>query len=303
MGDRVLRNAGRLTEAATLRNPLLQGIRNTVAKFATGFPVVQHKMANQLAEMDIGYPDSPLTAHHGHVGTGPKAGERWPDKLPTGPRGARFLAFGPPDAAAALAAKFPRLVVAASEHDPGHATALRLVRPDGYVGFAGSAKDQAPRRGVPRGAGDRLTALRYRGQAALRPDNRSAFDRPPERLAPARLVEDRLVERRQLEAARLQGAGGPADPAVDPLVGVVGQVDDLEQCLEHRGLRFLEGADRVVLRGTGQRREAFDREAVEQADERPVERRMLPRSSLRRRARGPSRPRRAGRRSAERAGP
>jgi len=141
VGDRVLRNAGRMTEAATLRNPLLQGIRNTVAKFATGFPVVQHKMANQLAEMDIGYPESPLTAHHGHIGTGPKAGERWPDKLPAGQRGARFLAMGPPDAAAALAAKFPRLVVAASEHDPGHVTALRLIRPDGYVGFAGSARE------------------------------------------------------------------------------------------------------------------------------------------------------------------
>jgi len=51
--------------------------------------------------------------------------------------------MGPPDAAAALAAKFPRLVVAASEHDPGHVTALRLIRPDGYVGFAGSAKEHA----------------------------------------------------------------------------------------------------------------------------------------------------------------
>jgi len=143
VGDRVLRNAGRMTEAATLRNPLLQGIRNTVAKFATGFPVVQHKMANQLAEMDIGYPDSPLTAHHGHAGTGPKAGERWPDKLPSGPRGARFLAMGPPDAAAALAARYPGLVTAGSTHDIGHATALRLIRPDGYVGFAGSASEQA----------------------------------------------------------------------------------------------------------------------------------------------------------------
>jgi hypothetical protein len=141
VGDRVLRNAGRLTEAATLRNPVLQGIRNTVAKFATGFPVVQHRMANQLSEMDIGYPESPLTAHHGHTGIGPKAGERWPDKLPTGPRGAKFLAMGAPDSAAALAAKFPQLVVAATEHDPGHVTALRLIRPDGYVGFAGSAKD------------------------------------------------------------------------------------------------------------------------------------------------------------------
>jgi hypothetical protein len=143
VGDRVLRNAARLTEAATLRNPLLQGIRNTVARFATGFPVVQHRMANQLSEMDIGYPDSPLTAHHGHVGTGPKAGERWPDRLPAGARGARFLAMGLPDTAAALAAKFPRLVVAAAGLDPGHPTALRLIRPDGYVGFAGAAGERA----------------------------------------------------------------------------------------------------------------------------------------------------------------
>ena len=31
--------------------------------------------------------------------------------------------------------------MAGQARDPGHATALRLVRPDGYVGFAGSAKD------------------------------------------------------------------------------------------------------------------------------------------------------------------
>ena len=44
---------------------------------------------------------------------------------------------------AALAAKFPRLVLAAPAKDPAHAAALRLIRPDGYVGFAGSARDQA----------------------------------------------------------------------------------------------------------------------------------------------------------------
>jgi len=143
VGDRVLRNAGRLTEAATLRNPVLQGIRNTVARFATGFPFVQHKMANQLAEMDIGYPDSPLTAKNGHVSPGPKAGERWPARLPVGVGGAKFLALGPPDAAAALAAKFPKLVMAAPSPDPGDAAVIRLIRPDGYVGFAGSAKDEA----------------------------------------------------------------------------------------------------------------------------------------------------------------
>src|SRR5262249_14718643 len=36
VGDRVLKNAGRLTEAAILRNPLLQSIRNTVVRFGAG---------------------------------------------------------------------------------------------------------------------------------------------------------------------------------------------------------------------------------------------------------------------------
>jgi len=141
VGDRVLRNAGRLTEAAIVRNPVLQGIRNTVGKFATGFPFVQHKIANQLSEMDIGYPDSPLTVKNGHVANGPKSGERWPDRLPTGAAGAKFTAHGPADAVTALAAKFPNLVQAAPTQDPTHATALRLIRPDGYVAIACSAKE------------------------------------------------------------------------------------------------------------------------------------------------------------------
>jgi 2-polyprenyl-6-methoxyphenol hydroxylase-like FAD-dependent oxidoreductase len=143
VGDRVLSNASRLTEAATLRNPVLQGIRNTVAKFATGFPMIQHKMANQLAEMDIGYPESPLTVKNGHVASGPKSGERWPDRLPAGAAGAKFTALGPAEIVAVLSAKFPKLVLPAPAKDPTHATALRLIRPDGYVGFAGSAKDQS----------------------------------------------------------------------------------------------------------------------------------------------------------------
>ena len=143
VGDRVLRNAGRLTEAAIVRNPVLQAIRNTVGKFATGFPFVQHKIANQLSELDIGYPESPLTVKNGHVQNGPKSGERWPDRLPAGAAGAKFTALGPAEIVAALAAKFPRLVLAAPAKDPAHAAALRLIRPDGYVGFAGSARDQA----------------------------------------------------------------------------------------------------------------------------------------------------------------
>jgi 2-polyprenyl-6-methoxyphenol hydroxylase-like FAD-dependent oxidoreductase len=140
VGERVLRNAGRLTEAATLRNPVLQGIRNTVARFATSFPFVQHKIANQLTEMDIGYPESPLSVRDGDAGPGPKAGERWPERLPTGAGGMKFVATGPADVTSTLAAKFPQLVVAANAAGT-QGSGLRLIRPDGYVGFAGSAKD------------------------------------------------------------------------------------------------------------------------------------------------------------------
>ncbi len=144
VGDRVLKNAGRLTEAATLSNPLLQDVRNAVLRFAATFPHFQHKVADQLAEMDIGYPDSPLSARNGHVATGPRSGERWPHRLPEGAGGRKFTALGPADIVAGLAARFPRLVVATPARDPSHATAVRLIRPDGYVGFAGSPKD-APR--------------------------------------------------------------------------------------------------------------------------------------------------------------
>ncbi|WP_428551514.1 FAD-dependent monooxygenase [Reyranella sp.] len=139
VGDRVLRNAGRLTEAAIARNPIVQGVRNTIVRFATSFPLIQHKIADQLSEMDIGYPDSPLTFTDGIGGSGPSPGERWPHPLPEGPQGARFTAIGPAAAVAALARNFPGLVVA----KPNPEITLRLIRPDGYVCFADAHADRA----------------------------------------------------------------------------------------------------------------------------------------------------------------
>jgi 2-polyprenyl-6-methoxyphenol hydroxylase-like FAD-dependent oxidoreductase len=141
VGDMVLRNASRLTDAAIVRNPIIQGLRNTVVKFTLGFPQLGHRVANLLAELDIGYPKSPLTVAGAHHPSARKAGERWPERLPADPGRARFTAIGPADAVSALAAKFPKLVQAAA----GRADArdLSLVRPDGYVGFAGAASDQA----------------------------------------------------------------------------------------------------------------------------------------------------------------
>ena len=143
VGEQVLKNAGRLTEAATLRNPMAQGLRNTIVKFAAGFPAIQHKIANQLGEMDIGYPASPLTVKNGAVASGPKSGERWPDRLPAGVGGMRFTALGPAEIGGGAGGQVPEAGDGVAGQGAGHKTALRLIRPDGYVGFAGAAKDQA----------------------------------------------------------------------------------------------------------------------------------------------------------------
>ena len=139
----VLRNAGRLTDAAIVRNPILQGLRNTVVKFALGFPQLGHRVADLLAELNIGYPKSPLTVEGAHRASGTKAGARWPERLPADPGKARFTAMGPADAVSGLAAKFPKLVQAAPASGRAGAQDLILVRPDGYVGFAGAASDRA----------------------------------------------------------------------------------------------------------------------------------------------------------------
>ena len=143
VGDMVLRNAGRLTDAAIVRNPILQGLRNAVVKFALGFPQLGHRVGNMLAELDIGYPKSPLTVEGAHRASGTKAGARWPDRLPSDPGKARFTAIGPADVVSALAAKFPKLVQAAPASGRADARDISLVRPDGYVGFSGAASDQA----------------------------------------------------------------------------------------------------------------------------------------------------------------
>ena len=142
VGDMVLRNAGRMTDAAITRNPLLQALRNTFVKFALSFPQMVHVMANTLSELNIAYPDSPLSKAGSPAAHGTKPGLRWPEVLAPGAPVARFAAIGPAAATAELAKRFPALVeaVASTRADPHD---LVLVRPDGYVGFAGAGSDVA----------------------------------------------------------------------------------------------------------------------------------------------------------------
>jgi 2-polyprenyl-6-methoxyphenol hydroxylase-like FAD-dependent oxidoreductase len=143
VGDMVLRNASRLTDAAIIRNPIAQGLRNTVVKFALGFPQLGHRLADMLAELDIAYPRSPLSVEGAHRPSAAKPGARWPDRLPADPGQARFTAIGPANVVADLAAKFPKLVQAAPASGRADGRDLSLVRPDGYIGFAGAASDRA----------------------------------------------------------------------------------------------------------------------------------------------------------------
>ncbi|MBL6614682.1 MAG: FAD-dependent monooxygenase [Reyranella sp.] len=142
VGEMVLRNAGRLTEAAIMRNPALQALRNTFVKFAMGFPQVAHVLVDTMSETNIAYPQSPLSVAGGHQAHSTKPGHRWPEPLAADTGKSRFVALGPADAVADLAAKFPKLVevVPSKRADPRD---LILVRPDGYVGFAGAASDRA----------------------------------------------------------------------------------------------------------------------------------------------------------------
>jgi len=144
VGDQVLANAGRLTRMATLKNPIVQHLRNGIAGLVFGLAPVRRKMADTLTELSIGYPDSPLSrkASGAPHGDGiPEAGERAPVPAPSGgPFGAgpspRFAVMASDTAAAAaLAARFPRLVEPTARV-PFDRAGIWLVRPDGYVGVA-----------------------------------------------------------------------------------------------------------------------------------------------------------------------
>ena len=142
VGEMVLRNAGRLTEMAIMRNPVLQTVRNTVVKFAMGFPQVAHGMMDTMSELNIAYPESPLSVAGSRHAYAIKPGERWPEVLPADTSKPRFVAIGPADVVAGLAAKFPKLVDTATSKR-ADARDLILVRPDGYVGFAATVNDSA----------------------------------------------------------------------------------------------------------------------------------------------------------------
>jgi hypothetical protein len=139
VGRQVLKDAGRLTTLAIMKSGVMQSVRNHVAALVFGLAPARETMANKLAELSIGYPESPLTQrnHHGHAG--PAAGQRAPFLDTVHPVGAgntpKFALFARSDAeGTALIARHSRLMEpqVRPPFADGH---LWLVRPDGYVGL------------------------------------------------------------------------------------------------------------------------------------------------------------------------
>ncbi len=139
VGEQVLQAAGRLTKVATMKNHTAQTLRNMAGHVLLGLAPFRKAMVDQMSEVTIGYPDSPLTGTHHHGLAHPHPGERAiaPDGRPIGggdrPRFALFAK--PSDEATALIACYPDLLehaVRAPFADDG----IWLVRPDGYTAMA-----------------------------------------------------------------------------------------------------------------------------------------------------------------------
>jgi hypothetical protein len=145
VGDEVLKAAGRLTTIGTLRNPVLQTIRNVVAHAVLGLSSVQHAFADNMGELSIGYPHSPLNGA-AHAQGGPKPGQRLAPiegrrAIGSGssPRFALMAASSPE--VSQLQARFGKVLDSELWPEPGGSGSgggYWLVRPDGYVACSSS---------------------------------------------------------------------------------------------------------------------------------------------------------------------
>jgi 2-polyprenyl-6-methoxyphenol hydroxylase-like FAD-dependent oxidoreductase len=136
VGDEVLKAAGRLTAVGTMKNPIAQTVRNLVGQVMLGLSPVRHAIADNMTEVTIGYPESPLNGPS-LGGAGPKPGERAvpiAGQVPVGSGSTPLFALFAENTAdtADLIKRFEGLVdpdIRPPLHDGG----IWLVRPDGYV--------------------------------------------------------------------------------------------------------------------------------------------------------------------------
>jgi hypothetical protein len=142
----VIASTGRLTRIAMLRNPLAQAARNFVAKQILGLQSVQHAAGETLAELSVGYQNSPLNGAHAAGLTRPAPGQRLrpPANGPVIGAGdrPRFALFATDEngGAATVRDKYADLLEE-RVRAPIDPSGIWLVRPDGYVAMTARAAD------------------------------------------------------------------------------------------------------------------------------------------------------------------
>jgi 2-polyprenyl-6-methoxyphenol hydroxylase-like FAD-dependent oxidoreductase len=73
----VLNLTDRITRMATVRNPVIQTVRNILLPVVSGVDFFEEKIADRLAELAVNYRHSPIVENHGSGR--PRAGDRAPD--------------------------------------------------------------------------------------------------------------------------------------------------------------------------------------------------------------------------------
>jgi 2-polyprenyl-6-methoxyphenol hydroxylase-like FAD-dependent oxidoreductase len=81
VGEQVLKNTDRLLKMLTLHNPLARTIRDQALSVVSTQRGLTDKLKTSLSQLDIAYPDSPLTAGNTSPKTGIPAGDRAPEAL------------------------------------------------------------------------------------------------------------------------------------------------------------------------------------------------------------------------------
>jgi 2-polyprenyl-6-methoxyphenol hydroxylase-like FAD-dependent oxidoreductase len=136
VGDEVLKATARLTAVGTLSNPIAEDLRNIVGQIALGFAPVRHAFVDQMSQVSVGYPESPMNGL-GHRSLRPAPGQRMAPIAGSPPFGAgdepqfTLLASSSPGVATLLAS-YPELLNDTLGAPPTQ-DGVWLVRPDGYI--------------------------------------------------------------------------------------------------------------------------------------------------------------------------
>jgi len=155
VGAQVLRNAGVLTKVALVRNPVLQQLRALGASMVDHLPVLKQRFVDQVTEIDLHYPDSPLTQRPHGASQRPAGGERAPDvdlsglpsrRLHEVLRTGQFAVLSVGVAAVALEEALKPIAVAVHiESSPHYSSGhVYLIRPDAYVALSVDDSNRGP---------------------------------------------------------------------------------------------------------------------------------------------------------------